>query len=356
MLKKLLSLTLAAIMLLGVLTSMASCDFLSSPEEESKGAVNDKETVLSVESEADSETDETNTESTETEKKKEYRVLLTSDMHYTTLGTYYETDRDVRLQYWVDGILKEHEIKPFDLIIIVGDTSLDYWGWNGGGSYQRKPSVSDTKIFIEKYVSQLPEDVPTIVLPGNHELYTNAKWKEITGNNRNESFVLGDNLFIMPDSFSGAVDPVYVGKGKNDSPYKAVDMEFIQGEIDKNPDCKNIFLVSHHFDLSQESEEFKTLLKTEKRIVGLFSGHTHDKAIKELGDEYNGLCIAQTGNFGSDGDQTVTNFYWGYRDILIQEEKASSMYIIPDCAFYVDVQKYEVTRKLSNMRIYDLVR
>ena len=43
----------------------------------------------------------------------------------------------------------------FDLIVIGGDTSLDHWEHNGGGSYL-KDGVTTTKAFMEKYVSQLP--------------------------------------------------------------------------------------------------------------------------------------------------------------------------------------------------------
>ncbi|MBE6552746.1 MAG: metallophosphoesterase [Ruminococcaceae bacterium] len=335
-------------------TDTGTDDTTESESESDSESVGDSESSSTTESNTEETTTEKDTETeTDPPADDEYRVLLTSDMHYTSLSSYYGMDRDVRLQYWVNGILDEHKRDPFDLIIILGDMSLDYWGWNGGGSYQRNPSVSDTQKFMEKYVSQLPQDVPTIVLPGNHELYTNEKWKQITGNNRNESFVLGENLFVMPDSFSGAIDPAYVGGGKNDSPYKAVDMTFVQAEIDKHPECKNIFLISHHFDLSKESNEFKNLLKTETRIVGLFSGHTHSNKAKDLGAEYNGLRIAQTGNFASYSDETVANFSWGYRDLQISDQLIKSTYIVPgDCFYIVGSKTYKSTRTFSNIVFY----
>ena len=265
---------------------------------------------------------------------EQYRILITSDMHYTSIHDYSTIgmDKDTRLQLWVDGILAEHEKDPFDLIVILGDMSLDYWGWNGGGTYQRDPKVSDTAAFIEKYVSQLPEDVPTLVLPGNHELYTNEKWKEITGCDRSETFVLGNNLFIIPDSYAGAVDPVYQ-EGKNDSPYKALDMDFINDALATHPACTNVFLLSHAFELDKESEEFKTLLKTDKRIVGLFSGHTHAKTVIDLGSEYRNLSKVQTGGFLSPGK-------WGYRDLVITNNKIISKYIRPECEYDIDGTKH----------------
>ena len=347
-LKRILLTAQALVVLFGLTCTVASCrELLPQSEGETQKST---ETQGSTEAQPNETDGDSQTEGEKYEGER-YHILITSDMHYTELTTYYNTDRETRLQYWVDGILAEHQRDPFDLIIILGDVSLDYWGWNGGGSYQRKPSVSDTKLFMERYASQLPKDVPMLVLPGNHELYTNEKWKELTGNDRNESFVLGDNLFVIPDSYSRAVDPKYQGSGKNDSPYKAVDMEFIRGEIDKHPECNNIYLVSHHFDLSQESKEFKNLLKTESRIVGLFSGHTHSYKAKKLGSEYNSIYQLQTGNFADYGDKTAESFSWGFRDLIIEGKKVTSTYIIPNCSYYVDGVKYTVERKYADITL-----
>ena len=124
-----------------------------------------------------------------------------------------------------------------------------------------------------------------------------------------------------------------------------MDMSFVQGEIDKHPECKNIFLVSHHFDMELESEEFKTLLKTEDRIVGLFSGHTHQYKVKNLGWEYDNLCIYQTGSFADSVSSDVESFSWGFRDLIINEKGMSTSYIRPYCEYYADGVKYTAPRK-----------
>lgn len=284
-------------------------------------------------------------------EKTDYRVLIASDLHYTTVVAkpYYGISPEERLQAFVDAVLEEHKKQPFDLIVIAGDVSLDYWGWNGGGSYQRDPSVSETKIFMDNYASQLPADVPCIVLPGNHELYTNQKWRELTGNGRNASFALGKHLFLMPDSYSGAVDPDYLGGGKNDNPYAPVDMAFIQGEIEKHPECEKIYLISHHFDLQKESEEFRKLLMQERRIVGLFSGHTHKSSVITLDPEYYyPLKLAQTGSLADMGPQTVENFNWGFRDLVITADGATSRYISPSFSYVVDGEQHTSTYRIKD--------
>ena len=297
-------------------------------------------------------TEETTEDQTVNTPTRDYRILITSDIHYTDLTPYYGVDRDTRIQYWVDAIWEEHEKKPFDLILILGDVSLDYWGWNNGGTYQRDPSQSETRDFMQRYVSKLPANVPVVVLPGNHELYTNAKWKELTGNDRSCSFVLGDNLFIMPDSYSGVIDPVYVGGGVNDDPYTAIDVSFVKNEIEKNPNCNKIFILSHHLNMDKESTEFMSLLSNDSRIVGLFSGHTHKSSISLI--DANGIYIphALSGNFSEGGKQTSSNFSWGFRDLQITKDGISTRYYTASAKYYVDEQEYASTGSVSDPYIY----
>jgi hypothetical protein len=54
-----------------------------------------------------------------------YRILIASDTHCTDLMDWYGVADEDRLQMWVDSVLAEHELQPFDLIIIAGDISLD---------------------------------------------------------------------------------------------------------------------------------------------------------------------------------------------------------------------------------------
>ena len=93
--------------------------------------------------------------------RRPYRVLLTSDLHLTDIDRdYFGTTSDERLQAWANNVLAEHEKHPFDLIVIAGDVSLDYWGWNGGGSFQRTPSQCDTARFMENMPLNCPKASP----------------------------------------------------------------------------------------------------------------------------------------------------------------------------------------------------
>ena len=259
------------------------------------------------------------------------RVLITSDVHHTDVNTWYGIPSSLRMRYWANAINKEHEQKPFDLIIIAGDTSLDHYENKGSYTTNR---VSSTKEFVNKYVSLLPEGVPVFILPGNHEQYSNSQWKELTGNERQGAMVVKDNLFIMLDNFNSKLEPNRTG----DPDYTPSDVEFIESQLEKYPDCKNVWLVAHHFDPQKETQEFKNLVKSDKRIKGLFSGHTHKSDIISLGSEFGNKRLAQTGEFSysyyaamNTGTITdVLNSFWGFRDLVITDESAMSQYIIPE--------------------------
>jgi len=259
----------------------------------------------------------TTTEKVETDEpiqeKTDFRVLLTSDIHCTFLSKWYGLTNEERMQHWVDSVLAEHARQPFDLIIFPGDLSLDFWGT--AGSYERFEK-STTLEFIEKYVSQLPADIPKLYVPGNHEAFTNEKWKEITGFDRQFSYLLGNNLFICLDSFGP----------NNQTTYTPMDVEFIKGEMEKYPDTQ-VYLVAHHFDPSAETAAFKSLLQKSRRIVGMFQGHTHISDLIQLDVNFGGRVIAQSGHFSFSEASDPREDFWGFRDIVINAEGAVSSYL-----------------------------
>lgn len=265
------------------------------------------------------------------------RVIVTSDMHYSMLqqyNSYYGVARGPRMQHWVDAIKAEHEKDPIDLIIINGDVSFDHIFEHG--SYT-KYKVKDTQFFVNDYVSQLRAlGIPVFVMAGNHEQYNNEQWKEMTGNDRQCSFAIEGNLFIMLDTYATTLEPNYA----DDAEYTPVDVDYVKSEMAKYPDHK-VWLIAHYFDKNVESDAFKTLLKTEGRIKGLFAGHTHQNSAIKLGSDFGGKTIAQTGNFsytyytalpngGEINMADVKNSFWGFRDLTITPEAAISNYIIAE--------------------------
>lgn len=285
---------------------------------------------------ADIHKPETQTESdipgSDVVEEGDLRVIITSDVHHCDTQ-WYGISSSVRMQWWVNAIKAEHEAKPVDLIIIAGDTSLDYYG--DKGSYTHG-GVSWTKDWMNKYVSRLPEGVPVFVMPGNHEAYTNADWKRITGQDRQQAYAIKGNLFVMLDTFAEEVGSKYDG----DAAYTPVDVKFVEDQMAAHPECSKVWLVAHYFDTKSETDEFKALLKNNSKIKGLFAGHLHKNTVINLGSEFGNKKIAQLGNFsysyatayptGKEEDDlsNLKNTFWGFRELIITSEAAISNYII----------------------------
>ena len=260
--------------------------------------------------------------------KERVRILISSDMHNTPDShSWYGVGSNSRMQQWVNGIIAEHQKDPIDALVILGDTSLDHWNFDPYG-YYLNTGVSYTKLLIDNYVSQLPKDFPIYYVPGNHEQYGNAKWVELTGQNRQGYFTVGDNLFILSDTYAGYLDPSW----NHDGMYTGVDMTHVLSAVKANPHASNIWLLAHEYQLNAESTQFIQFLKSNQRIRGLFMGHTHYADIKTT--YYRNLTIAQTGNFSYTLDDfnedTMKASFWGYRELVIEEHSAVSNYIIPE--------------------------
>ncbi len=271
------------------------------------------------------------------------RVLLTSDTHYTHLMEWYGTDEDTRMQHWVDTIKKEHAENPFDLILIMGDLSLDHWAT--GGSVINE-GVSTAKVYLEKYVSQLPDDVPRFILAGNHEQFTNEQWFEMTGNYRSGTVLLGDTLFILLDNFSGELDPDY----HHDGIYTPVDVNYVRNMMAAYPDT-DVYLVAHGFLTDKESADFKKLVASEDRIKGMFMGHTHLNDVVELGSDWGGKTIAQTGSFAYTRGQ-VRQSFWGFRELVITGDYAYSQYIMAESDANINGRDAHFDRITNNPVVY----
>ena len=96
------------------------------------------------------------------------RILLVGDFHY--IKDWYGIDMDERMTRMVENINEEHAKDPLEMIIFMGDYSLDYWKYDNTEPYVTyiNSGVSHTRLFMEKYKDMLP-DVPIFWLAGNHE-------------------------------------------------------------------------------------------------------------------------------------------------------------------------------------------
>lgn len=246
------------------------------------------------------------------------RVLLVSDLHYCQRD-WYDVPSAERMEHLLAALAAEHRRDPCEMILFLGDYSLDHWQWQEKGTWIEK-GKSYTKEFVEEYCGRLP--APHYMIAGNHEQYGNALWREITGFDRQFSVPMGNFVFILLDTYAGDLDPTE----HSDGTYTAIDADYLRAEMAKYPDRKFI-LCSHFFDLANESGEVKELVR-DPRVLCFFCGHTHGSNVKTLPADLGGKKVFFTGNYT--GLRTPLDCMWGFRDLVLEEGKLTSSYIIPE--------------------------
>ena len=123
-----------------------------------------------------------------------HRVLLISDMHYTTeetpaemkqidptvntsvaAGDAFGHTQKEKIDLLREAILAEHEKAPLDGVLVLGDLSIDDYDYrNLPDHYCRR--------FREEVMDRLP--CPAWALAGNHDSYPDEAWREVFGYGR----------------------------------------------------------------------------------------------------------------------------------------------------------------------------
>ncbi len=203
------------------------------------------------------------------EELKTGRILLITDIHFCH-AEWHGLSSEERMELALEKISKVYERSPFDMILCLGDYSLDFWGCENGGSYLRE-GLSNTARFVSEVKPRLP--APCYMIPGNHEQYSNEKFLSITGYPREFAVRYGNNVFLMLDTFGGNLDPAE----HSDGTYSGVNLSFVKKVIRENRGGR-FFLCAH--DIMPESEN-KKLWKILKRadVPCAFLGHTHKNNI-----------------------------------------------------------------------------
>ena len=231
------------------------------------------------------------------------RVLLVTDIHYCA-KTWHGADRDTRAEALVAALKRQMEETPYDMILCLGDYSLDFWAWEEGGSYVNTPHVSFTKQFVDRYVPRFP--AKAYLIPGNHEQYGCEAWRQITGFSRQFAVCCGDTVFAMCDTFGGDLDPAV----HSDGTYTGIDTAFLRQVLEKHPD-RQVILCMHDLIPEKESEEARALIRSNPRIRCAFAGHVHISETILLDDSWRNLPLIHCGDFSYHLGSPRLN--WGFQ-------------------------------------------
>lgn len=249
------------------------------------------------------------------------RIMITSDLHDCE-PVWYEVTSEDRMGRLIRDLGAEYEKEPFDMLLMLGDYSLDFWVCPPFGSVLNR-GTSYTEKFMKDVYPHLPP-CPKYMIAGNHEQYGHENWKRITGHERRVTVPYGDYLFIILDNFGVDLDPTV----NSDGTYTPSDLAYIRAQMEAYPNTK-VFLCAHDFNMEKETPEFCELLKREDRIICLFAGHTHRSDITDLGEACGHKCLIRDGQFSYSRD--IENSRWGWREVRFHDNGSiTTAYITPD--------------------------
>ena len=103
---------------------------------------------------------------------------------------------------------------------------------------------------------------------------------------------------------------------------------------------KKVVLCAHWFDMAKESEEVKSFIANNDRILCLFCGHNHLSKVTTIGEEYNNKPIIYTGHYSYSGEKNPINCLNGYREVVVTKEGIKSKYIVPSHTYAINNAKF----------------
>ena len=260
------------------------------------------------------------------------RIIFASDVHLCDYD-WYDVKAEDRLQKWVDDLRAEYQKQPFEALLLLGDYSLDHWNYNIMGSYLTR-GISNTKRFVDDYLSQLKElPIQIRMIAGNHEMYGEELFHQLTGYHREDVYVTGDWLFILMDTYKEGLDPTE----HMDGIYTGADVEFIKAQMTAYPD-KKVVICSHYLEHWKDTEELKSIL-CDERVICMVQGHTHKSDVWHNEAEYGSTKTLFTGQYSELNSAVKEKCMWGFREMLITDETLESSYITPANEITLNGQK-----------------
>ena len=280
------------------------------------------------------------------------RVLLVSDMHYTTQETNAElkakypeantsaaagtilgvTQKD-KLDKIISDIKAEHEKEPLTAVLVLGDLSIDDW------DMRKLPDIYCKK-FKEDCMDKLP--CPAYALPGNHDSIPNEMWQEIFGYGREYSVKIGNTVFLMLDTFKNI--PAAAACGGR---YSGIDRDFLASELAKYTENENIFICTHYVGAKYEEP-----LPEIPNLRCIFRGHTHAAGLHD----FHGTPLYDIGGYGYNGvniegrGYTFNIFFpecaWGYNVLEIEDNEFKVWHKTVEMTYFAENGTFQIKEEI----------
>lgn len=254
--------------------------------------------------------------------ERPFRFIAASDIHLSS-QTWYGLMPQKRMDLLIDALIAEHNKYPIDFMVIAGDLTTDN-GFSavGGTNYLAK--------VYEYFLSKLP--FPVYSCAGNHDGYSDADWRAITGTDRQFSVCFEDMVVVFLDNFTVPSSNIPSG-----GTYRPSDYGYLREQMDRNP-LKKFIVVSHFFNPNSDSEDFLDLVNDD-RVLFLVSGHTHGHDKSTYGTKANIRCGNFSYSINPNNGYPIYNYEegaspYGFQSIRLSSSGIVANYIEPEITYY----------------------
>lgn len=221
------------------------------------------------------------------------RFIVASDGHYGQVGTEF----DLFHKNFVKNITAFHTGNTLDFCVINGDI------------------IHDNKDFLvpaKAHFDKLP--VNYYVTKGNHDMVSDAYWKEVWGMGVTHEVKVGGNTILLATTSNE--------KGE----YLSPDLDWLKDRLEANRKVKNVFMFIHIPQTKWtkhaiETPGFVELIKQHKNLRAVFHGHEHDQDGIKMVDSL--PCMFDShigGNWGTS--------YKGFRVVELTKNNSILTYIM----------------------------
>jgi len=263
---------------------------------------------------------------------KDLKILFASDIH---LGIEEQTTDEIRWGYTddermnilIEKIKYENSLGTIDCIVFAGDQV----------SNSLLPDAINRieKDFLPEFIERMKEiGIPFYCTNGNHELYTDEKWRNLFGYGSNYIISIKDYDIIVLNNFTDISTTIPTSTGYLQSDIDEATKTSILNYLNDS-DKSNAIVVSHFVGTDTVQKPNTEAVISHEKVLCVIDGHCHTFAAGTIAGKPHYNC----GNFSTD---TTAGSYFSYRIFKDEDGLVQSYAVKPECDYVVDGENVSV--------------
>lgn len=260
---------------------------------------------------------------------KDLKIFFASDIHFGVENQLTDDRRwgytdDERMEIFIDTIKHENSLGTIDCLIFAGDQASNNLLPDAIGGVE--------KDYLPEFVERMKAiGIPFYCTNGNHELYTDAKWRELFGYGSNYIITIKDYDIIVLNNFADTSTTIPTSSGYLLSDISNEVKTSILNYLNASDNTKAI-VVSHYCEEDTMELPNTAEVVAHEKVLFALDGHCH--TLKEI-NKYTigGKPVLNCGHFSTD---TTPNSYFSYRIFKDEDGLIQSYAVKPACDYEVN--------------------